>query len=95
MGSCWIRQRCTRTSSAFSEGGADKKQLTNSLAFEFGPESSLRSQHLEANAKLIDESNGLLAPINGSERYVTVGCGHTVIQWQAVKQCGVGVARLI
>ena len=69
------------------KGGADIKQLTNSYAFELGPESSLRKQHLEANAKLIAESNGWLAPINGSERYVTVGCGHTVAGCKAV-WCG-------
>ena len=57
--------------------GADLKQLSNALCIELGTDSTLRWEHIARNKKLIGRADGLLAKINGSERYVTVGCGHT------------------
>ena len=57
---------------------ADKTQLINAVCFELPPSGATRDMHVEANKKLIDRSNGFLAPLTGDERYVTVGCGHTV-----------------
>ena len=66
--------------------GADTKQLTNALCIELAPHGKLREEHLLKNQRLIDRSKGLLAPINGSERYLTLGCGHTTA---FCKQAGV------
>ncbi len=57
--------------------GAGRRQLTNALAAELPGEGCVRDAHLQANEKLIARSGGLLAPINGAERYVTLGAGHT------------------
>ena len=57
--------------------GADRKQLTNAVAFELAPAGALRQENLEKNLALNARANGLLAAINGKERFLTVGCGHT------------------
>ena len=57
--------------------GADLKQLTNAVCMELPGNGPLREAHLSANKSLIARSNDLLAPINGEERYCTLGCGHT------------------
>ena len=55
--------------------GADKKQLTHAVCRDC-PRS--RQEQLDANAKLIAMSNGKLAAINQQERYLSLGCGHTM-----------------
>ena len=67
--------------------GADPKQLTNALCMELQSYGALRDEHLAQNQLLIERAGGLLAPINGEERYVTLGCGHTAA---FCKQAGVG-----
>ena len=57
--------------------GADLQQLTNSLCMELAMSGKLREEHLAKNELLIERAAGLLAPINGSERFITLGCGHT------------------
>ncbi len=57
--------------------GADLKQLNNAICMELAPSGKIREEHLTKNKLLIKRANGLLAPINGSERYLTLGCGHT------------------
>ena len=39
---------------------------------------ALRAEHIKKNEELIKRAGGLLANINGFERYVSLGCGHTV-----------------
>ena len=58
--------------------GADMKQLTNAVCLELPPSGKLREEHLAKNKALVERAAGLLAPINGSERYITLGCGHTM-----------------
>ena len=58
--------------------GADTKQLNNAVCIELAANGKVREEHLKKNDMLIKRSGGLLAPINGSERYVSLGCGHTV-----------------
>jgi len=59
--------------------GADLKQLTNAVAMELAPSGTLsREAQVEANMDLIRRSDGLLAEVNGEERYLSLGCGHTV-----------------
>ena len=64
--------------------GADLGQLTNALSVEMG---KLRAAYMNKNKKLIARSKGLLAELNESERYASLGCGHTVA---FCKTAGVG-----
>jgi len=58
--------------------GGDRRQLHGAFAFEFAPHgSSMREAQITFNAKIIDNADGLLAPITGEERFLSVGCGHT------------------
>ena len=57
--------------------GADREQLSTAVCVELAPAGPTRVANLSANASLISKSNGLLAPINGEEKYLTLGCGHT------------------
>ena len=75
-----------RNAARIHAAGADARQLTNAVCIEIGVNSSLRWQHVAKNRALVDRAKGLLAPINGSERYATVGCGHTTA---FCKQAGV------
>ena len=67
--------------------GADRKQLITAICVELAPAGPTRLANIEANRKLIKRSAGLLAPINGRERYLSLGCGHTVA---FCKTCKVG-----
>ena len=58
--------------------GADLKQLPVAICAELAPSGPTRVANLEANESLIKRSDGLLAPINGEEMYLSLGCGHTV-----------------
>ena len=60
--------------------------LNNVFCFEL-PSGSRVEEHIETNQKRIDRADGLMAPINGIEAYVSVGCGHTS-QW--CKQVDIG-----
>jgi hypothetical protein len=66
-----------RNAARIKSCGADVKQLTNALCMELATSGKTRDDHLEKNSKLIGRAAGLLAPITGSERYLTLGCGHT------------------
>ena len=66
-----------RNGAVIHKGGADKKQLVNAVCVELAPSGEARTEELDANRKLIMRSGGLLAQINGEERYLTLGCGHT------------------
>ena len=57
--------------------GADLGQLTNAYCIELPESGPRRDEHIQKNNLLIKQAEGLLAPLNGDERYVTVGCGHT------------------
>ena len=66
-----------RNAARIHAAGADMRQLTNAVCIELGVNSPVRWKHVAKNKALVDRADGLLAPVNGSERYVTVGCGHT------------------
>jgi hypothetical protein len=63
--------------------GADPKQLDATFAFELAKESDRRDAQLKKNQELIDRSSNLVAPINGKERFLTIGTSHFT---QFVKQ---------
>ena len=54
------------------------EQLSTAVCVELAPDGPSRIANLEANKSLINKSDGLLAPINGEELYLSLGCGHTV-----------------
>ena len=70
--------------------GADLGQLTNAYCIELPESGKRRDEHIEKNRTLIKQAEGLLAPVNGRERYVAVGCGHTS---QFCKTVDVGVSH--
>ena len=66
-----------RNASNIARVGADLKQLTNAVCIELCSGGPQREDNITANRCLVDRSDGLLAQINGQERYLTLGCGHT------------------
>ena len=67
-----------RNAGRIKRAGANITHLINAVAFELAPSGKQREDNLKANELLIKRAAGLLAAITGSERYLTVGCGHTV-----------------
>jgi hypothetical protein len=59
-------------------GGADLAQLGNSFCIELALSGDHRKKNLQKNRDLVKRSGGLIADINDSERYLSLGCGHTV-----------------
>ena len=57
--------------------GADRKQLTNAFCIELGDSGKQREDNIAKNVELVRRAKGLLAEVSGSERFLTVGCGHT------------------
>ena len=57
--------------------GADLNELRKATAFELCPIDPKRSVQLDFNQQLVDKSAGMLAPLSGGERYLSVACGHT------------------
>ena len=60
------------------KAGADLEMLTNSWCTELPVDGPIRELYISKNAALIERAEGLLAAINGEERFCSVGCGHTV-----------------
>ena len=58
--------------------GADLKQLSVAICAELAPDGPTRLSQLEANRSMLKKFAGLLAPINGEELYLSLGCSHTV-----------------
>ena len=71
---------CHRNGERIAQVGADASQLQNSYAFEVQPVHNPMARDLQIgfNKYLISSSKGLLADPTGYERFLTVGCGHTV-----------------
>ena len=59
-------------------GGADLSQLVNSYCIELALSGEHRKLNLQKNADLVKRAKGLIAVINLTERYLSLGCGHTV-----------------
>ena len=57
--------------------GADLDQLSNAFCFELPEAGPRRAAHLAKNEALVKRAEGLVAPLNGAERFVSIGCGHT------------------
>jgi len=65
-----------RTGKRVHKVGADRNQLHGAYAFELPSSGPKRDEAITFNERLVNTSGGLLAPINGSERICSVGCGH-------------------
>ena len=65
--------------------GADLKQLTNAYCIEMQPEGEARNEQVDVNQRLIARSKGLLAPVTSTERYLSLGCGHTAAFCKAAR----------
>ena len=63
--------------SVIATDGADRKQLTNAVCIELCAEGDQRNFSLMKNRALVARSRGLVADLNGSERFLSVGCSHT------------------
>ena len=69
---------CHRTGAYIKRVGADLEMLTKATAFELSAVESCRTHQLGFNEGLVRNAAGMLAPINGGERYASVSCRHTV-----------------
>ena len=65
--------------------GADPEHLVKATAFEICPQHEEKSKQIFFNQELIRLSGGLLAPMNGNERYITVACSHFTQALRAAK----------
>ena len=78
MGSRFISPRLIdRNAAKIKAAGAKLKNLVNAIAFELPNSRPLRAEHIRKNADLVRGAGGLLAPVSGMERYITLGCSHT------------------
>lgn len=57
--------------------GADLAELKKATAFELSAVGDRKLMQLSFNQNMVDRSKGMLAPLSGSERYLSVSCGHT------------------
>ena len=67
-----------KNAAGIKNAGADLEQLNNAWATELPAAGRLRVETITKNSNLIQRADGLLAAINGSERFCSLGCGHTV-----------------
>ena len=63
--------------------GANLKELHGAWAFEFSGVAATKAYQVAFNAALIDGAGGLLAKPTGSERVLSMGCGHTAAACRA------------
>ena len=65
--------------------GADVDLLQKATAFEMAPTGPARSVQVQFNEGLVKSSLGLLAPLTGDERLLSVACSHTTAGFRAAK----------
>ena len=65
--------------------GADMELLTKATCSELSPIEATRKRQIDFNHQLVSSSAGMLAPVSGAERYVSLGCGHTAQFIKAVR----------
>ena len=63
--------------------GCDREHLKKATAFEFPSDAAELKLHMDCNRGLISGADGLLAPMSGQERLLTVACSHTVAGFRA------------
>jgi hypothetical protein len=65
--------------------GADLSQLKQACCVEMHPVGVAKELEVACNQKLVAKSAGMLAPVTGQERYVSLSCGHTAAFCKAAK----------
>jgi hypothetical protein len=79
-----------------ANGGADLKDRKNAHALEFPRDSKKLEFEMQKNRDMIKRSEGLLAPIQGTERFLTLGTGHTTAGIRgSLYKCKVGVPSIM
>eukprot|EP00933_Yihiella_yeosuensis_P004909 TRINITY_DN109317_c0_g1_i1.p1 TRINITY_DN109317_c0_g1~~TRINITY_DN109317_c0_g1_i1.p1 ORF type:complete len:719 (-),score=159.64 TRINITY_DN109317_c0_g1_i1:127-2283(-) len=69
---------CHENGAAMHRMGADPSLLSTAVCVELKPLGSPgRQKTLDFNRLLVEQSGGTLAEVNGTERFATLGCGHT------------------
>jgi hypothetical protein len=68
---------CHRIGQSIKRTGADLSLLSKAVAFELPNFEPQLEPVLDFNKNLVALSKGLLGPVSGNERYMTVSCGHT------------------
>ena len=58
--------------------GADQQELLHACCIELSANADVRKKQVEFNKRLAQSSGGLLSPVLGSEKYLSLSCGHTV-----------------
>ena len=66
-----------RKGAAILRAGADMSLLTNSLAMEVSSHAAKRAEQMSFNEKLVSSANGLMSPLSGTERFMTLSSSHT------------------
>ena len=74
-----------RVGAMLKQIGVDPSELEKAVAFERMPMDPMRAAQVAFNEKLISASKGMLAPLTGSERFCSVGTGHTTQLFKAVR----------
>ena len=75
--------------------GADLSQLKQACCCEMHPVGVAKELEVACNQKLVDKSAGMLAPLTGQERYVSLSCGHTAAFCKAAKaRCVTNIAGI-
>ena len=76
---CWAggQHNVPNNGAEIKAAGADLELLSNAYCFELPRNGPRRAAHIEKNVAFVDRSEGLVAEVNGSERFISIGCGHT------------------
>lgn len=64
--------------------GADQDELTKATCFELSRNTAKRASQIGFNETMVAASEGMLAPVSGQERFLSVACGHTAAFCRAV-----------
>ena len=59
------------------------KELHGAWVFEFSGDDATKAEQVAFNVALFDGAGGLLAKPTGSERVLSMGCGHTAAACRA------------
>ena len=73
-----------RKGSTMLKIGVQLSKLNEAVAFGISFDPCKRLKQLDLNKGLVESSQGMLAPVTGSERFLTVGSSHTVAFCRAV-----------
>ena len=73
-----------RKGSTMLKIGVQLSKLNEAVAFGISFDPCKRLKQIDLNKGLVESSQGMLAPVTGSERFLTVGSSHTVAFCRAV-----------